>query len=129
MTELTLPCAVFLLTVGLKQKEPPLELTARSLGEHPVRAFFDMTLPQIKFSILSTFSIPFLTSSMTLSSHCSYPVAIWRPRPRRCSPLCGTGRDPLIAAVATLLTAVSIIMPLASQWRSAQRRWSGLKPG
>src|SRR5690606_41819107 len=38
------------------------EMAARSLGAHPLRAFCDVTLPQIRFSVLAAAILAFITS-------------------------------------------------------------------
>lgn len=57
-----MPLVLIIVLAGLKNYDMNQEKVARSLGANRLRAFFEITLPQIKFSIISACLISFLTS-------------------------------------------------------------------
>ena len=57
-----MPLVLIIVLAGLKNYDMNQEKVARSLGASRLRAFFEITLPQIKFSIVSACLISFLTS-------------------------------------------------------------------
>ena len=57
-----MPLVLIIVLSALKNYDMNLEKVARSLGASRLRAFFEITLPQIKFSIISASLISFLTS-------------------------------------------------------------------
>lgn len=59
---LALPLALVVCAAGLKNFDMNQERVARSLGASRVRAFFHVTLPQIRFSVISAALLSFLTS-------------------------------------------------------------------
>jgi putative spermidine/putrescine transport system permease protein len=97
-----------------------LELAAQNLGAGPIRTFFRITLPIISPSIIAGALFAFISSwdevvvSIFLSSPIvrTLPVVMW-----------GQVRstiDPTIAAVATMLSAVTLVV--LSLVMVAQRR-------
>lgn len=59
---LALPLVLLVVAAGLKGYDMNQELAARSLGASRVRAFFTITLPQIRFSVITAALLAFLTS-------------------------------------------------------------------
>ena len=57
-----MPLVLIIVLSALKSYDMNQEKVARSLGASRIRAFFEITLPQIKFSIISASLISFLTS-------------------------------------------------------------------
>ena len=57
-----MPLVLIIVLSALKNYDMNQEKVARSLGASRFRAFFEITLPQIKFSIISASLISFLTS-------------------------------------------------------------------
>ena len=57
-----MPLVLIIVLSALKNYDMNQEKVARSLGATRIRAFFEITLPQIKFSIISASLIAFLTS-------------------------------------------------------------------
>jgi putative spermidine/putrescine transport system permease protein len=57
-----MPLVLIIVLAALKNYDMNQEKVARSLGASRLRAFFEITLPQIKFSIISASLISFLTS-------------------------------------------------------------------
>ena len=61
-TVLAVPIVMIIMTSALRTYDLNQELVARSLGASRIRAFFSITLPQIKFSIIISALFAFLTS-------------------------------------------------------------------
>ena len=59
---IAVPLVVLVVASGLKSYDMNQELAARSLGASRVRAFFTVTLPQIRFSVITAALLAFLTS-------------------------------------------------------------------
>lgn len=59
---LALPLVLLVVTAGLKSYDMNQELAARSLGASRARAFLLVTLPQIRFSVITAALLAFLTS-------------------------------------------------------------------
>ena len=59
---LALPLVMMVVTAALKSYDMNQELVARSLGASRPRAFLTVTLPQIRFSLVSASLLAFLTS-------------------------------------------------------------------
>ena len=57
-----MPLVLIIVLSAMKNYDMNQEKVARSLGATRIRAFFEITLPQIKFSIISASLIAFLTS-------------------------------------------------------------------
>ncbi|GMG82008.1 ABC transporter permease [Paralimibaculum aggregatum] len=61
-TVLALPLVLIVTAAGLKSFDMNQEMAARSLGASRARAFFTVTLPQIRFSVITAALLAFLTS-------------------------------------------------------------------
>ena len=59
---LALPLVIIVTLAGLKHYDMNQERVARSLGASRIRAFFTVTLPQIRFAVISGALLAFLTS-------------------------------------------------------------------
>jgi putative spermidine/putrescine transport system permease protein len=59
---LAIPLVVMVVTSALKSYDMNQELVARSLGASRPRAFFLVTLPQIRFAVITSATLSFLTS-------------------------------------------------------------------
>lgn len=105
---LAIPFVVVVVGTSLRTLDRTLELAAQNLGAGPVRTFLRVTLPLILPSVVAAALFAFITSwdevvvSIFLSSPIvrTLPVVMW-----------GQVRsyiDPTIAAVATMLTGVTI---------------------
>lgn len=114
-TALALPIVVIVVTAGLVSYDGNQEQAARSLGASRLRAFFTVTLPQIKASVLSATLFSFFTSfdevvvAMFISSG---PAATLN---RRMFNALRDEVDPTIAAISSCLIGVTIMLILLSQ--------------
>ncbi|KTT10914.1 ABC transporter permease, partial [Pseudomonas parafulva] len=105
---------------GLKSYDMTQEHAACILGATRLRAFFDVTLPQIRFSIIAAAMFAFAVSldeavvSIFISGGDSATLT------KRMFSSLRSEIDPVIAVVATLMTLLSIVMLAVSL--IAQRR-------
>lgn len=115
-TVLATPLVMIIITAALKNYDLNQERVARSLGATRIKAFFAITLPQIKFSILSAALLSFLTSfdeviisifvsggkNATLTKHMFSALRDFI--------------DPTIAAISTIMILISTTLLLAIQF-------------
>jgi putative spermidine/putrescine transport system permease protein len=59
---LAIPVALMVIASALKSYDMSQELVARSLGAHRLKAFLSITLPQIRFAVVTAAVLSFLTS-------------------------------------------------------------------
>jgi putative spermidine/putrescine transport system permease protein len=115
-TALATPLVMIVITSALRTYDLNQELVARSLGAHRLKAFFVITLPQIKFSVVTSALLAFLTSfdevivaifvsggaNATLTKHMFAALRDFI--------------DPTIAAISTIMILVSTTLLLATQF-------------
>ena len=115
-TVLAAPLVMIVITSALRNYDLNQERVARSLGATRVKAFFVITLPQIKFSIVTSALLSFLTSfdeviisifvsggsNATLTKHMFAALRDYI--------------DPTIAAISTIMILISTTLLLAVQF-------------
>jgi putative spermidine/putrescine transport system permease protein len=115
-TVLAAPLVMIVITSALRNYDLNQERVARSLGATRIKAFFVITLPQIKFSIVTAALLSFLTSfdeviiaifvsggkNATLTKHMFAALRDFI--------------DPTIAAISTIMILVSTTLLLATQF-------------
>ena len=115
-TVLAAPLVMIVITASLRTYDLNQELVARSLGASRLKAFFAITLPQIKFSVVTAALLSFLTSfdeviiaifvsggvNATLTKHMFAALRDYI--------------DPTIAAISTVMVLVSSVLLLATQF-------------
>ena len=115
-TVLAAPLVMIVITAALRSYDLNQELVARSLGASRFKAFFLITLPQIKFSVVTAALLSFLTSfdeviiaifvsggvNATLTKHMFAALRDYI--------------DPTIAAISTIMVLVSSVLLLATQF-------------
>lgn len=120
-TVLAAPLVMIVITAALRNYDLNQERVARSLGATRLKAFFVITLPQIKFSIVTAALLSFLTSfdeviiaifvsggsNATLTKHMFSALRDFI--------------DPTIAAISTIMILVSTILLLASQFIGSRK--------
>lgn len=113
---LAAPLVMIVITAALRNYDLDQERVARSLGATRIKAFFAITLPQIKFSIVTAALLAFLTSfdeviisifvsggsNATLTKHMFSALRDFI--------------DPTIAAISTIMILVSTVLLLATQF-------------
>ena len=119
-TVLAAPLVMIVITSALRNYDLDQERVARSLGATPTRAFFVITLPQIKFSVVTASLLAFLTSfdevivaifvsggkNATLTKHMFAALRDFI--------------DPTIAAISTIMILVSTTLLLLTQYFSGR---------
>jgi putative spermidine/putrescine transport system permease protein len=113
---------MIVITAAFRSYDLNQELVARSLGASRLKAFFVITLPQIKFSVITAALLSFLTSfdevivsifvsggaNATLTKHMFSALRDYI--------------DPTIAAISTIMVLISTILLLATQWFSGRQK-------
>ncbi|MDE0524003.1 MAG: ABC transporter permease [Boseongicola sp.] len=113
---LALPIAIIVVTAGLSSYDLSQEQVARSLGATRTKAFFLITLPQIRFSVITAALLSFLTSfdeviiaifvsggaNATLTKHMFAALRDYI--------------DPTIAAISTIMVILSSALLLLTQF-------------
>jgi putative spermidine/putrescine transport system permease protein len=126
---LTLPFVVFTVVAGIEALDPDLERVAQTLGATPAMAFWSVTLPLIRLSLLSGAVFAFIISfdesviALFLTSGANATL------PRKMFEHLNEELDPTIAAVAGLfigLTTITLVTGfLLHVWRLKSQRRSG----
>ena len=112
-TVLAIPFVIVTVTAGLRRYEMSQEMVARSLGANRWVAFFTVTLPQIRISVLSGALFAWVTSFDEVV------IALFISRGESSTltrKMFTSLRDqvsPTIAAISTMLIAISILVAAA----------------
>ncbi|NTF72679.1 ABC transporter permease [Rhizobium rhizogenes] len=114
-TALALPFVMIVVTAGLASYDATQELAARSLGATRRYAFFTVTLPQIKFSVISAMLFSFFASFDEVVVAMFISTGSGATLNRRMFNALRDQVDPTIAAISTCLIAVSILLIVIGQ--------------
>ena len=115
-TVLSVPIVMIIITAALRTYDLNQERVAQSLGSTRLRAFFEITLPQLKFSILTAALLAFLTSfdeviiSIFLSGGGNSTLT------KQMFSALRDYIDPTIAAISTLMILLSTGLMLGLQF-------------
>lgn len=121
-TMIATPFVLVTVSAGLKSYDMNQEMVARSLGANRLTAFFTVTLPQIKYSVISAALLAFIVAFDEVV------VAVFISKGEKATltqVMFSTLRDevdPTIAAVSTLLIAIATIPPLVLQLLANRRK-------
>lgn len=121
-TVLASPLVMIVITSALRNYDLNQERVARSLGATRTKAFFVITLPQIKFSVVTAALLSFLTSfdeviiaifvsggtNATLTKHMFAALRDYI--------------DPTIAAISTIMILISTVLLLATQFIGGRQK-------
>jgi len=121
-TALAIPLVMIIITAALRSYDLDQERVARSLGATRLNAFFTITLPQIKFSVVTASLLSFLTSfdeviiaifisggsNATLTKHMFSALRDFI--------------DPTIAAISTIMVLISTVLLLATQFFGSKEK-------
>lgn len=113
---LAIPLVVIVVTAGLKSYDMNQELVARSLGASRARAFVTITLPQLRFSVITGALLAFLTSldeviiALFVSGGQNATIT------RRMFNALRDQIDPTIASISTCLIVVSVFLLATAQF-------------
>jgi mannopine transport system permease protein len=114
-TVLALPFAVFSVLASLRRFDPALEMAALSCGASRFRAFRHVVLPQILPGIASAALFAFVISFDEAVVSFFISDIDGKTLPRKMFEDIDYDLSPVLAAVATLLTALSLVVLLAAQ--------------
>ena len=114
-TILAIPFVLILVTSSLKGFDETLERAALSLGANPLKAFLLVTLPIIKPGVISGALFAFITSFdeliVVLFIAGTHAVTL----PKRMWDSLWVEIEPTIAAISTILIAISFLLLLAAE--------------
>ena len=117
-----MPLVLIIVLSALKNYDMNQEKVARSLGASRARAFIEITLPQIKFSLVSAGLISFLTSFDEIIISLFVAGGDNSTITRSMFLALRDQIDPTIAAISTILIIISSGLLIASQMISGKTR-------
>jgi len=115
---LALPYVVTSVIAGLQSFDATQEMVARSLGMGRLRSFFVVTLPQIKASVVTGSIFAFISAMDETIVALFISGGQYQPLTKRMFTALRDEIDPTIAAISTLMTAVSFMLVLVATSRS-----------
>jgi len=123
-TMLGLPYVVISVLVGLRKFDPTQEMVSRSLGMNRLRTFFVVTLPQIRPSVISGMLFAFISAIDETVVSLFIAGGEYQTLTKRMFTALRDEIDPTIAAISSLLTAISfiLVMLVALNARSSDRK-------
>jgi putative spermidine/putrescine transport system permease protein len=113
---LAIPVVMLVVGSALKSYDMDQERVARSLGASPLYAFWSVTLPQIKFSVVSGAVLAFLTSfdeiivAMFVSGGDNSTLT------RNMFNALRDQVDPTIAAISTIIVLITSVLLILTQY-------------
>jgi putative spermidine/putrescine transport system permease protein len=121
---LGLPYVVISVLVGLRKFDPTQEMVSCSLGMNRLRTFFVVTLPQIRPSVISGMLFAFISAIDETVVSLFISGGEYQTLTKRMFTALRDEIDPTIAAISSLLTAISfiLVMLVALNARSADRK-------
>ena len=121
-TVLAIPFVVVVVTAGLRMFDMSTEMAARSLGASRLRAFLIVTLPQIRFSIVSGALLSFIASFDEVIVAFFVATGQVSTLTRRMFLALRDAIDPTIAAISTVLVVLSVVLLVLMQMFSSEAR-------
>jgi putative spermidine/putrescine transport system permease protein len=115
---LGLPYVVISVVAWLQSFDATQEMVARSLGMNRLRSFFVVTLPQIKPSVIAGGIFAFISAMDETIVALFISGGQYQPLTKRMFTALRDEIDPTIAAISTLMTAVSFMLVLVATSRS-----------
>jgi putative spermidine/putrescine transport system permease protein len=114
---LGLPYVIISVVAGLQSFDASQEMVARSLGMNRIRSFFAVTLPQIKSSVIAGAIFAFISAVDETIIALFISGGQYQPLTKRMFTALRDEIDPTIAAISTLMTAVSFMLVLIASRR------------
>ncbi len=118
---LAVPLVLMVVTSALKSYDMNQELVARSLGASRLYAFFFITLPQIRFAVISGAVLSFLTSFDEVIVALFISGGENSTLTRNMFAALRDQIDPTIAAISTLVVVLTSVLLTVSQLFGKQR--------
>lgn len=109
---LMLPFVVSVLVANLGEVDPIVEEAARDLGAGPVEAFIRVVLPQIKPGLIVAGLLAFITSFDEVETTIFLVKPVVNTLPIEMYLYLDQNQDPTLAALSTLLIALSMLLVL-----------------
>lgn len=120
---LAIPLVIMVVTSALKSYDMNQEMVARSLGASRPRAFFLVTLPQIRFAVITGALLSFLTSFDEVIMALFVSGGANSTLTRNMFNALRDQIDPTIAAISTIMVLVtSILLALAQVFGQPRRK-------
>lgn len=115
-TSLATPLVMIIITAALRTYDLNQERVARSLGATRMKAFFLITLPQIRFSIMTAALLSFLTSFDEVIISIFLSGGVNATLTKQMFSALRDFIDPTIAAISTIMVFISTTLLLATQF-------------
>ncbi len=112
---LAIPVVMLVVASAFKSYDMDQERVARSLGASPVQAFFLVTLPQIRFSVITGAVLAFLTSFDEIIVSLFVSGGDHSTLTRNMFNALRDQVDPTIAAISTLIITVTTLLLVVTQ--------------
>ena len=119
---LAIPLVIMVVTSALKTYDMSQEMVARSLGASRPRAFLLVTLPQIRFGIVTSALLSFLTSFDEVILAIFVSGGANSTLTRNMFNALRDQIDPTIAAISTMMVLVTSVLFAASQYFGRSNR-------
>jgi putative spermidine/putrescine transport system permease protein len=120
-----LPLVVITVASSLKSYDMNQEMAARSLGASRTRAFLGVTLPQIRFAVVTSALLAFLTSFDEVILALFVSGGANSTLTRNMFNALRDQIDPTIAAISTIMILVTTALLAAAQMFGRRRRGRG----
>lgn len=121
-TVLAAPLVMIIITAALRNYDLNQERVARSLGATRTKAFFVITLPQIKFSVVTAALLSFLTSFDEVIIAIFVSGGLNATLTKQMFSSLRDFIDPTIAAISTILVLVSTTLLLVVQFLGSRKK-------
>lgn len=120
-TAMAAPLVMIVITAALRSYDLNQEHVARSLGATRLKAFFMITLPQIKFSVVTAALLSFLTSFDEVIIAIFVSGGVNATLTKHMFSALRDFIDPTIAAISTIMVLISSVLLLMTQFIGKQR--------
>lgn len=121
-TAMAIPLVMIVITAALRSYDLNQERVARSLGATRTKAFFQITLPQIRFSVITASLLSFLTSFDEVIIAIFVSGGVNATLTKHMFSALRDFIDPTIAAISTIMVLVSTILLLMTQFIGAREK-------
>ena len=115
-TALAAPLVMIIITAAFRTYDMNQERVARSLGASRLKAFMVITLPQIRFSVITSALLAFLTSFDEVIISIFISGGVNATLTKHMFSALRDFIDPTIAAISTIMVLISTTLLLATQF-------------
>ena len=114
--ELAAPLVMIIITAAFRTYDMNQERVARSLGASRLKAFMVITLPQIRFSVITSALLAFLTSFDEVIISIFISGGVNATLTKHMFSALRDFIDPTIAAISTIMVLISTTLLMATQF-------------